>query len=161
MKLFKRPYSGTKIYILIFQVASLLPLAHILYTSGVSDGVIPHGLTSVLFDIGICALPRCETLLLSTVYRITLSEIFIYFALALIAFIYGVVMNKLLSLKKTSSVAKYVAAVLIACDIAVRALPFRFNFIFGTLYFVIGLVIRLTCIALVVSDIIISRKKDR
>ena len=161
MKLFKRPYSGTKIYVLIFQVASLLPLLHILYTSGVSDGIMPHGITSVLFDLGICALPRCETLLLSTAYRMTLSEVFIYFALAVIAFIYGVVMKKLLSSKKTSAVTKYVAAALIACDVAVRALPFRFNFIFGTLYYVLGLVIRLACLALVVSDILISRKKEK
>ena len=161
MKLLKnRPYSGTKIYVIIFQLMSLIPLVHILYASGSSTGVTAPGVTSALFDIGISALPRCETLLLSLFYRLTSSEIFVYFALAIIAFVFGVVMKKLLASKKASKVTKYVVAALIVCDLAVRALPFRFNFVFGTLYYVIGLIIRLICLALVVSDIVIMRKKE-
>ncbi len=160
MRLLKnRPYSGTKIYVVIFQLMSLIPLVHILYASGSSTGLIAPGVTSALFDTGISALPRCETLLLSLFYRLTGSEIFVYFALAIVAFVFGVVMKILLSSKKTSGVTKYVAAALIFCDIVVRTLPFRFNFVFGTVYYVIGLVIRIVCLALVISDIVIMRKK--
>ena len=114
-----------------------------------------------MFDTGMSAVPRVESLLLSSLYRLTLSEIFVYFTLAAVAFAYGVIMKKLLSLKKTAPAAKYFAAVMICIDVVVRALPFRFNFVFGTLYYVIGLIIRLACLALVISDIVISRRTEK
>ena len=96
-RLSKIKITGTLIYTVIFRVISLLPLIHIIYAAGSSNGNPPRGVTSVIFDISASALPRVETLGASFIYRTFLNEIEVYFIFPLVALIFGIVTKRLLS----------------------------------------------------------------
>ena len=117
---------------------------------------------SVFFDIGFSAVPRIESVPLSFVYRKTLGELYFYFALPVTALIAGILLIRLFSAKgRASLVGKVIYAALIAFDLAVRLLPFRFNESFGLLYGIIGFAARLVCLALVIADIIMTVKRKK
>ena len=158
----RRPLSLTKIYLIVFGVLSLLPLPSIIFAADSDYGLTVMKIPAVMFDVGICGLPRCETLLLSELYRCTLSEMVLYFAMPITALIFGIAVKRLVSKnEKCALVTKTVLVFLIAADIAVRLIPARFNWNFGTLFGIIGIVIRLACLALVALDLASDVKKKK
>ena len=158
MKKFKMP-SATKIYVVIFQVTSLLMIPYLLFATDLSAA---GGATffSGLYDFSASSLPRAEMLFLSTLYRTTESEIFLYFALCIAALALGIVAAKCLSGKKSAKVFKIVCAAAIVCDLIARIFPFRFNSLFGTAPAVVGFAVRLICLALIVKDLFFGRKAE-
>ena len=151
--------SGAGLYVCIMQIASLLPVLYIFIASGYMSVLTKRNVLSFLFDVGVSILPRAETLAVSELFRLTSDEILICLVLPLIALIFGLVVNPLLKSKSRAAlVTRIVLIVLIAADIVIRLLPFRFNHVFGTVPSVIGFIVRLGCIALIAADIVAERK---
>ena len=150
----RRQLTGADLYVRIFQICALLPLPYIFLT-GVHPAIFSsRNLLSVLFDIGICALPRVEALALSYIYRVLLSEVAVYFVVLVIAVALGFAAAKVLRGNPEASVKfhKLVAGLLIL-DLAIRIIPVRANYAFGIPAAAAGLLIRALCLYLVIRDL--------
>ena len=90
----RRERTGADLAVLVFQIASLLPVCYVLIASGYPSIVTQRGLFSVLFGLGCSAIPRAEAFALSALYRLTTSEIVFSLLLLAIALLFGVVMKK-------------------------------------------------------------------
>ena len=157
----RKALTGTGLYVRIFQIMSLLPPIYIFIVSGYPAVGAKKGIFSVLFDIGVSALPRAETAAVSYLYRLTSSEILVHFAFLIVAFVFGIAAGKLLTgSEKTGRTARIVFAVLICLDILVRFVPGRFNKAFGIPAAAAGLVIRLVCLVLVLLDLRAGKKES-
>ena len=156
----KLVFSGAAFYVLAFQIASLLPLPLMLFASDSSFVLSKKGILQFLFETGISSLPRAEALGLSTLYRVTSGEIWVYFAVALAALVLGLAAKKLFPREGKSVAARIVFAALVAADLTVRLIPFSFNRVFDTVPNAIGFVVRLASLAALVYDIVkIKREK--
>ncbi|MBO4834806.1 MAG: hypothetical protein J5483_01715, partial [Lachnospiraceae bacterium] len=89
--------SGAGLYLKIFQIISLLPLPYIFLTTLYPAVIAGKNIVSILFDLGLVALPRAEALLMSFLYRLTLNEIIIYFIPLVTAFVWGLILKKILN----------------------------------------------------------------
>ncbi len=157
----RKKLTGSTLYIYIFQACSLMPLLYIIIASGYLGLTGKNSILAYLFDIGMSAIPRPEALALSFVYRKFLSEITVYFLLAGIAFVFGIIADKLLKNGEKAAVrARIVFIALIAADLIIRLLPFGFNTGFGLIPAVIGLAIRLVCLILIIADLIAYKKEN-
>ena len=146
--------TGAQLALAIFQIASLLPLAYILAVVGYPAIITSKNILSVLFDVGIMAIPRIEALALSYLYAATASETAVYFALLLAALILGYVFGRILKGNREGSVClRKVIAVLIVCDLVFRLLPFSFNLAFGLPAACIGWVSQAVCLVLIALDL--------
>ncbi len=151
--------SGADLYVRIFQVFSLLPVLYIFSGSGYMAVFTKRNVLSFLFDLGISAAPRAEALLLSVIYRKTASEIIIFFIPLLISLILGIAAGKLLKGSyKTAKTTRIVFAAFIVLDLIIRLIPFYFNSAFGTIPAILGIIIRLICLALIVFDFTADKK---
>jgi uncharacterized membrane protein YqaE (UPF0057 family) len=153
----KARMTGAGLYARVFQIASLLPPVYIFLVSGYMALISRKGLFSILFDLGISALPRAEVLALSWVYRLTSSEVIVHFALLILGFVFGLVVTRLLKKEKAARGTRRVLAVLIAADLVLRLIPLRFNLAFGPAAAIAGFVIRLGCLALLLLDMRAAR----
>jgi hypothetical protein len=150
----RRQLTGADLYVRIFQICALLPLPYI-FLAGVHPPVLStRSPFAMLFDVGICALPRVETLALSYIYRATLSEVAVYFVILVIATALGFAAAKVLRGNPEASIKfhKLVASLLIL-DLAIRIIPVRANYAFGIPAAAAGLVIRAVCLYLVIRDL--------
>ena len=156
----RKKLTGASLYIYCFQACSLMPLLYILVASGYNGLTGKNGILAYLFDLGMSAIPRIEALGLSFVYRKVLSEITVYFLLAGIAFVFGIITDKLLKNGERTAVrARIVFTVLIATDLVIRLLPFGFNTGFGLIPAIVGFAIRLVCLILIIADLIAYKKE--
>lgn len=150
----RKNLTGAGLYVKIFQAVSLLPLLYIFTASGYMGLLTKKSVLSVLFEMGFSALPRIEALALSAIYRLTSSEIAVFFAILVIALIFGIITQKyFIKDKKAGKITRIVLLILIATDIILRALPLGFNSDFGTAGFIFGLALRLGFAILIVLDI--------
>ncbi len=157
----QKQLSGAKLYVYIFQISSLLPLVYIFAVSGYAGLITKKSISGIIFDSGMCLIPRLEALGLSYLYRISESEIAVYFALLLFALIFGIICNKLLNGKyKTAKIIRYVFMALILADLVIRAMPFGFNSAFELPFEAAGFALRLACLALVVLDLTADKKSE-
>ena len=85
---------------------------------------------TVLFSLGVCAVPRAVALGLSALYRQTGGEVLFSMLLVAMALVFGVVMNRLLHSERGRT-TRVVLAVLIAIDLILRLLPLGFTRAFG------------------------------
>ena len=146
--------TGADIAVIIFQAVSLLPALYVLCATGYIAILNNKNILSVLFDFGICALPRWELLLLSFGYRFTSSEIVPYFAMLFIALILGILSKRYLRGNvKASMVLHIVFSVFISVDLILRALPFGFNSQFTLPYAILSAAVRVICLILLLGDI--------
>ncbi|MBQ9563102.1 MAG: hypothetical protein IJU99_06595 [Lachnospiraceae bacterium] len=157
--------SGTEIYVLIYQVASLLPLTYIFTATGSLAVFTKEGVLSRMFDLGVCCQPRVLMLLLSWVYRATRSEMAVYFYFPVAALVWGLLAKYLLyeggsREGRLAKPAKTVILVLIAADLLLRLLPLRVNRIYGTGYQIAGFAVRLLCLVLIARDLGAFRRKE-
>lgn len=150
----RKKLTGAELYVKILQITSLMPLLYIFLSSGYLAIFRSKSLYSVLFDLGIMALPRWETLGLSYIYRLTLSEIIVYFSIVIIALILGLMTNRIFKEDRETGIkARKVFAVLIAIDLVVRLIPMRFNLVLGVPAAVFGFIIRALCLVLIILDL--------
>lgn len=146
--------TGAHLAVGVYQVASLLPLLYILGFVGYPAIITSKNLLSFLFDIGIMTLPRAEALGLSALYSATANETLVYFAILVPALVVGLVFNKLLREDSPACItARKALAVLIACDLLLRVLPFGFNLAFGLPAAIIGWLAQAACLAFVILDL--------
>ncbi len=153
--------TGAKLYVLIFQISSLLPLVYIFAVSGYAGLITKKSVTGILFKLGICSIPRTEALGLSFLYKAANNEVLLYFALLTAALIYGIICNKMLNAEyKTAKITRYVFIALIFADLVVRLLPFGFNSVFEFPFLIAGFIIRIACLVLVILDLIADKKSS-
>lgn len=150
--------SGADVSVRAYQICSLLAAAYILIAANYPP-VFMKGGAGLLLDLGVNALPRWEALLLSEVYRTTLSEIAVYFIMLGLALAAGLAAKRLLHPGSGSGRGMRIAfIVLIAADLVVRLLPLHFNKVFSLPVSVAGFAVRLACLALIVLDLRAEKK---
>ena len=155
----RKNLTGAGLYVIIFQAMSLLPLLYIFTATGYMGLLFKSSFLSVLCDFGFSAIPRAEALLLSYLYRITSSEVIIYFILILWALALGIAFKKLsIKSEKAGIIVRKAAMALIIIDLVVRCVPLDFNRSFGTAGFLFGLIIRAGCFVLILLDL---KKKNK
>ena len=151
--------SGTEIYVLLVQIASLLPVLYILVGVGSNTLYTQKSIFSVLFELGIAFLSKAEVFCLSLFYRVSGNELYVYFVILILALVFGLVIKRLMhGSEKTAKATSIVLAVWIICDIVVRLLPLRVNTVQEPLFRILGLVFRIICLLLVGSDILKRRR---
>ena len=155
----RKALSGADLYVRVFQILSLLPVLYMFVAAGYPAVMTSRSLFSVLFDAGMSALPRAESLLLAMLYRYTSSEIYVYFALLAAALLLGILGNRCFrDNHKTGHQTRLVFAVLIAADLLIRLLPFSWNAAFGLPASVFGFAVRIACLILIILDLRAERK---
>ncbi len=158
----RKVINGATLYLRIFQIASLLVLPYIFLINIYPAVITGHNLWSVLFELGIVSIPRAEALLLSFIYRLTLNEIIVYFIPLAIAFIYGLILNRLLDgPEKRAVLVRKILIILIALDLVLRLLPFRFNYSFAWYFIAAGCLLRIACLFLLILDLKRSADQKR
>ena len=151
--------TGTDLYVRIFQLTGLAPVLYVLVACVHPAVFTSENVFSVLFRLGMSALPRWEALGLSRLYRMSHSEVLVCAAVLVFALIFGLAAGRLLKGGRGKARAvRVVVAVLIVLDLAVRVLPLPFRFSFGIPATVFGFVIRLGCLALVLGDLMADRR---
>ena len=151
--------TGTDLYVRIFQLTGLAPVLYVLVACVHPAVFTSENVFSVLFRLGMSALPRWEALGLSRLYRMSHSEVLVCAAVLVFALIFGLAAGRLLKGGRGKARAvRVVVAVLIVLDLAVRVLPLPFRFSFGIAAAVFGFVIRLGCLALVLGDLMADRR---
>ena len=152
--------TGADLFVLIWQVVCLLPLPYLLILSGYPGLMTKNSVLGFLFDGGMAALPRWQTLALSYLYRLSGHELAVYFILPVLALAFGLLMKKLLrGERKTAMVLRIVLCGLIAADLILRAILPQFRTLFGWPAAVVGLVIRLAMLGLVIGDLVAEKRK--
>ncbi len=150
----RRALSGADLYVRIFQITSVLPILYIFAATSYPPILISRGFFSAVFDLGMSAIPRWEALALSSLYRATSNEIFVYFALLFIAFFAGILGNRLFrDNHKNGDVTRKGTIVLLGADLILRLLPLSFNMAFGLPAAVCGFAVRAVCLCLAAMDL--------
>lgn len=150
----RRKLTGADLYVRIFQICSLLPLPYIFLARPHPPVLSTRNLLSVLFDTGICAIPRVEAYALSFLYRQTLSEVAVYFTILAVALALGIIAARILRGNPEASIRFHkIAAVLIAADLVIRVIPVKANLAFGIPLAAAGLAVRAFCLYLVIRDL--------
>jgi len=156
----RKHITGATVYMYAFQAVSLFPLLYILIAIGYLGIFSSNNILSYLFDFGIAAIPRYEALLVSLIYRKTLSEIVVFYVIIGIALAFGLVLNRLLKgNEKTAIITRITLIVLIVIELIMRLLPLSFNSGFGMTESVIALVFRIACLTLIAIDLIAYKKE--
>lgn len=150
----RKKLTGADIYVRGFQIASMLPVIYLFTASGYMKILTKQGVLSLLFDLGAAVLPRGETLLLSSLYRATSSEMVMIFTMLGISLVFGLLSNIIFRENEARGIrARKVFIVLIAADLLVRLIPMKFNLAFGWPMAIIGFLVRAGFIALLIMDI--------
>lgn len=150
----RKVINGATLYLRIFQVAALFVLPYIFLINIYPAVITGHNIWSVLFELGLVSIPRAEALLLSFIYRLTLNEIIVYFIPLVIAFVYGLILNRLLDgPEKRAVLVRKILIILIALDLVLRLLPFRFNYSFAWYFVVAGCLVRAACLIFLILDL--------
>ena len=162
----RKVYTGADLYVRIFQLVSILPLIYIFTATGYTALFRRSGaaakIISWLFDIGLSSLPRAEAWLLSWVYRLTSSEVIVYFALLITALALGMCTGALFGTTYNDDYDKsdrrarknrIVFSALIAADLVMRLIPVHYNLVFGIAPAVIGFILRAACLCFLIMDI--------
>lgn len=150
----RRKLNGSDLYVKAFQIMSMLPVLFVAVASGDLKLFSSGGPLAWLFELGMSALPRPETLGLSYIFRETSSEVIMTFVMLAIGLILGLLSNKIFREEEKRGVAaRKVFMALIAIDLIVRLLPMDFNRVFGLPVMAIGFVLRAACIAALYMDL--------
>lgn len=158
----RKVINGATLYLRIFQVAALLVLPYIFLINIYPAVITGHNIWSVLFELGLVSIPRAEALLISFIYRLTLNEIIVYFIPPVIAFVYGLIILKLLDgPEKRAVLVRKILIILIALDLVLRLLPFSFNYTFAWYYVMIGCLVRAACLIFLILDLKRASKDNR
>ena len=150
----RKKLTGAEVYVRVFQISSILPVLFVLAASGYTPVLANRGIFSFLFRLGLSAVPRPEALALSLVYRRTVSEVILSFALLVIALAFGLAANRLLrGSRRTARVCRVVLLALVGADLVLRLLPLDFNGTFGLPAAILGFAIRLVCLVFIALDL--------
>lgn len=130
--------------------------------SGYYSLISKQNVFSVLFDIGICILPKAETYCLAVLYRLCLSDILFCLTMLVFALVLGLAAKPLLrGDHKRAVISRIVFAALIFADLIVRLLPLKMNGVFGVVPEILGFVIRLGCLVMVILDLVADKREQK
>ena len=153
--------SGSDIAVFIFQAVSILPAIYVFTASGYIALLSKRNILTVLFDFGICALPRWESYLLSLGYRLSSSELVPYFASLFIALFLGIAVKRYSrGYIKLSLVSHCVFSALIIADLVVRLLPLSINGAFTLPVSAAAFAVRVICLVLIILDIVFYKRNS-
>lgn len=152
--------SGAERYVAVMQLAALLAGVYLLVIPGYPALLTHRSPLSAVFLLGMSALPRWEAAALSLLYRLTTSEVAVFFGMVGGALAFGLAAGRLLSSERTARPARVILAALIAAELVLRLLPLRWNAVFPLPYAIAGFVLRLGCLVLVLRDLRVSSKTD-
>ena len=144
--------TGADLAVRITQIMAALPMLYLVILSGMLSLLTRETPVTVLFSLGVCAIPRAVALGLSALYRHTGGEVLFSMLLVAAALVYGVVMNRLLHSER-GRVTRVVLAVLIALDLIVRLIPLGFTQAFGLPCEIAAFVLRAVSLVLVILDL--------
>ena len=144
--------TGADLAVRITQIMAALPMLYLVILSGMLSLLTRETPITVLFSLGVCAIPRAVALGLSVLYRHTGGEVLFSMLLVAAALLYGVVMNRLLHSERGRTV-RIVLAVLIAIDLIIRLIPLGFTQAFGLPCEIIAFALRAASLVLVVLDL--------
>ena len=162
LKSFLAEKTGTVIYVLLFQAASLIFPLFVIATALYPDLLYMKGIPAFLFELGTCLLPRWEAMLLSLLYRATTSEIITAIVVPSAALAAGIIIRRLISEGgRTAFATRISAAALVACDLLFRLLPFHANRVYGLPAGICSWLFRALCVSLILYDIISDLKKKK
>lgn len=150
--------TGADLYVAILQIASLLPGLFLIVVPGYPSLLTRRRLLSELFRYGLAALPRAEALGLSLLYRVTASEVVVFFVMVGGALIFGLAAKKLTG--KLPRGFRIACAALIAADLVLRALPLHCNAVFSPAQAIVGGAVRAICLALLLLDLRAGKQKQ-
>ena len=154
----RKVINGATLYLRIFQIASLLPLPYIFLINVYPAVIAGNNIWGVLFDLGLVSIPRAEALLLSFLYKLTLNEILVYFILLVLAFVWGLILKKLLDgAKKRAILIRKILIIVLLFDLVLRLLPFHFNYAYPWYFVVIGCLVRISSLIFLILDL---KRKD-
>ena len=150
----KKGLTGADLYLKIFQVSSLLAAGFILLTAVYPPAMTSRNLFTALFSLGLLSLPKWEAILLSYLYRITASEIAVYFVMLITALAAGLLLKRQFQAdKKAAKTIRVVLATLIGADLLFRLIPAGNMMVFGMTANISGFIIRLFCLILLIKDL--------
>ena len=149
--------TGADLAVRIVQIAAGLPMLYLIILSGMPSLLTQKTPVTVLFSLGVCAVPRAVALGLSALYRQTGGEVLFSMLLVAGALVYGVGMNRLLRSERGRAV-RVVLAVLIAIDLILRLLPLGFTAAFGLPCEIIAFALRAASLVLVLLDLRAGKK---
>ena len=158
----RKKITGADLYLRIFQFSAILPVIYIAVLSGYPALITKKSVFSLLFDCGLSLLPRWESLAISKIYQSSLSEVLCIFIPLLLALITGIIGNHLLKKNvKSAAVIHYFFIVMIAIDLVLRCLPFRFNASLGFWMWLFSFLLRLACLFFIILDLIAYKKEQK
>ena len=140
-----------KIYVIMLQAAALLTVPLIFTASGYTAILTKGSVLSWAYALGFSALPQAEVLGLSTLYRLTGSEVLVTLIPLALAFTYGVLAERIFKLKYACEVI----AALIACDLILRIFV---GAPFGVWAALLGALVRVAGLVLIIIEI--RRKRN-
>lgn len=149
--------TGADLAVRIVQIAAGLPMLYLIILSGMPALLTQKSPVTVLFSLGVCAVPRAVALGLSALYRQTGGEVLFSMLLVAAALAFGVVMNRLLHSERGRT-TRVVLAVLIAIDLILRMLPLGFTKAFGLPCEIIAFALRSASLILVLLDLRAGKK---
>ena len=150
----RRKLTGADLYVRIFQICSLLPLPYIFVATAHPAILGTKNVLSVLFDLGLCMIPRAEAFGLSYLYRLTYSEVAVYYVMPAAALALGIAAGRILRGNPEASVNFHKALeVLICLDLVIRIVPVRANLAFGIPAAIAGFAVRAIYLYLVIRDL--------
>ena len=149
--------TGADLAVRIVQIAAGLPMLYLMILSGMPALLTQKSPVTVLFSLGVCAVPRAVALGLSALYRQTGGEALFSMLLVAAALVFGVVMNRLLHSERGRT-TRVVLAVLIAIDLILRMLPLGFTKAFGLPCEILAFALRAVSLILVLLDLRAGKK---
>ena len=158
----RKRLTGAELAVRVQQVCALLPVLYLFAASGFPAILSIRSPLSVLFDLGISALPRAESLGLSLLYRLSRSEVWVNFALLGFALVLGLAAGALLrGAPRRARLARWAMLVWIGADLLLRLLPLGCNRAFGLPAALVGFAVQALCLALTALDLRADRRGDK
>lgn len=149
----KKKLSLMELYVYVEQSILLIPLLYIFVVSGSYYQIMSINIITITFEFGMSFLPRIIMWLSSIVYHSSMSEIVMYFTMAFLSLIIGLIASKTILNKYNDKLIYH--DILIgfnALDIILRLLPLSFNNIFYNYVDILALIFRIICLLLIIYD---------
>lgn len=149
----KKKLSLMELYVYVEQSLLLIPLLYIFVVSGSYYQIMSINIITITFEFGMSFLPRIIMWLSSIVYHSSMSEIVMYFSMAFLSLIIGLIASKTILHKYNDKLIYH--DILIGfnvLDIILRLLPLSFNNIFYNYVDILALIFRIICLILIIYD---------
>lgn len=149
----KKKLSLMELYVYVEQSILLIPLLYIFVVSGSYYQIMSINIITITFEFGMSFLPRIIMWLSSIVYHSSMSEIVMYFTMAFLSLIIGLIASKtILNKYNDKLICHDILIGFNALDIILRLLPLSFNNIFYNYVDILALIFRIICLLLIIYD---------